>query len=141
MTVLHAEHRAEGCKHVVAIVDDDKAIRETLSFVLQDEGYETVTAADGREAIDALRQTGARRPCLILLDLMMPIMTGTQFHEEQQLDPALASIPVCLLSADGDLPRKAAAMDCEFLAKPMLIDQVLDLVHRHCATTAANPGE
>jgi FixJ family two-component response regulator len=47
-------------------------------------------------------------------------------------DPLLGSIAVCLISADGDLPNKAAALGCEFLEKPVLIEQIFDVIERHC---------
>ena len=126
------------CRRLVAIVDDDEAIRETLSFLLQDEGYETTMLSDGREALDSLRADPSKRPCLILLDVMMPIMTGPECYAELQKDPALATIPVCLLSADRDLRQKATALGCPFLAKPVLIEQILEVVERHCG--AAKPA-
>jgi CheY-like chemotaxis protein len=117
---------------VVVVVDDDPDIRGTLEDFLGEEGYGVVTAGDGREALEKLRLGTTPRPCLILLDLMMPVMNGTQFCREQQADPALASIPVCLVSADGDLPGKARALGCEFLEKPVLIQRIFDVIERHC---------
>ena len=122
-----------GCHHLIGVIDDDTGIRETLSEILADEGYEVLAAQDGRDALRQLRSEGAHKPCLILLDLMMPVMTGAQFYREQQADSSLKSIPICLLSADGDLASKAAELGVQFMAKPVRIEAVLDVVHRHCA--------
>ncbi len=125
---------AEGCEKTVVVVDDDSAIREALADLLGDEGYSVVTAADGQKALDALRTPPPARPCLILLDLMMPVMSGAQFYREQQGDPELKSIPVCVLSADGNVREKAASFGGEYLAKPVRIEDVLTVVERHCKT-------
>ena len=120
------------CKRLIVVVDDDAGIRDTLADLLDLEGYQITTAADGREALIKLRRTGADTPCLILLDLMMPVMTGPEFRVQQQNDPHLGSIPVCILSADAEGRSKANALGCEFLAKPVRIEQVLAVIARHC---------
>ena len=93
---------AGPCQRLIGIVDDDHGIRETLSEILTDEGYEVLAAPDGREALQQLRREGTPRPCLILLDLMMPVMNGAQFYREKQADSALSSIPVYLHCARHD---------------------------------------
>jgi CheY-like chemotaxis protein len=117
---------------LVLIVDDDLAIREALGDVLRDEGYEVLIAADGQDALDKLRQSG-EAPCIILLDLMMPIMTGSQFYAEQQRDPSLRDIPVVVISADGNLRQKAQPFGGRYLAKPVKVDAVLNVVEQNCA--------
>ncbi len=117
---------------LLLIIDDDPAIRETLADLLHDEGYVVMTAVNGRDALTRLRASGAR-PCLILLDLMMPIMSGTEFYDELRHDPELADIPVVVISADGNARRKVAAMGSQFLPKPVKFDTVLDAVETHCA--------
>ena len=118
--------------HLVLVVDDDPDIRESLSEVLTDEGYQVVTAVDGRDALAKLRGEGAAAS-VILLDLMMPVMSGVQFYAEKQRDPQLSPIPVVVVSADGSVRQKAALLGGEFIAKPVRIEQVLDAVQRHCA--------
>jgi CheY-like chemotaxis protein len=117
---------------VLLVVDDDAAIRETLADLLRDEGYVVVTASNGQEALDRLHESGDP-PCLIILDLMMPIMSGDEFYREKQADPQLADIPVVVISADHNLPRKATKFGGEYLAKPVKLDVVIDTVERHCA--------
>src|SRR5262245_22499124 len=84
----------EGC---ILIVDDDSDLRETIREVLDDEGYETAAAGNGAEALAWLRE--APLPALILLDLMMPLMDGWRFREEQLKDDRIAAIPVIVMTA------------------------------------------
>jgi CheY-like chemotaxis protein len=123
------------CERVVLVVDDDPAIREALADLLGDEGYRVVTAMNGVEALDKLRAPAQARPCVILLDLMMPLMNGHQFFAEQQQDAALASIPIVVISADGGVRQKAASFGGEYLAKPVRIETVLEVVERHCSAS------
>src|ERR1700682_362753 len=99
--VRHASPRA------ALIVEDDASIREAIAEVLRSEGYEASSCGHGREALEYLRD--GHHPDVILLDLMMPVMDGWEFRIEQRKDPALATIPVVALSADGT--PKAAAID------------------------------
>jgi CheY-like chemotaxis protein len=121
------------CEKVVLVVDDDKAIRESLAELIEEEGYAVITATNGRDALAKLRADPPRRPCLILLDLMMPVMNGPEFYREQQNDPDLSSIPVVVISADGNVSTKAKPFGGEFLAKPIRFDTVLKTIERHCA--------
>jgi CheY-like chemotaxis protein len=115
----------------VLIVEDDLDIRDTLALILRGKGYSVAGAANGEEALAYLRH--AAQPCLILLDLMMPVMDGTQFRTEQQKDPELADIPVVVVSADGAVHQKAASIGAAAsLKKPIDLDVLLDLVGRFC---------
>jgi CheY-like chemotaxis protein len=120
------------CQREILIVDDDASIRESLADVLGDEGYRVQTATNGAEALNLLRAAAEHRPCVILLDLMMPVMNGQEFYAEQQRDPALCSIPVVVISADRDLALKVSGIHGEFLPKPVRLDTVLDVLGRHC---------
>jgi CheY-like chemotaxis protein len=81
----------------VLVVDDDPLIRDTMSEILVESGYQVLTAAHGGEALDLLRK--GPRPGAIILDLMMPVMDGWQFLEEKSRDDALAPIPVLIHTA------------------------------------------
>jgi CheY-like chemotaxis protein len=118
------------CRSSVLIVDDDLDIREALLDVLTDHGYTADAVANGREALEYL-QRGAR-PCLILLDLMMPVMNGSQFRAVQLQDPELREVPVLLISAGNDVEQRSQALDTESLRKPLDIDRLLAVVARHC---------
>jgi CheY-like chemotaxis protein len=112
----------------VFVVDDDPEILEVMRDVLEDEGYWVGTAGHGGEALAKLRAS-AVPPCVILLDLMMPVMDGWAFRAEQSRDPALGSIPVVVLSADATIRDKITALRASgFLKKPFRMQELLDTV-------------
>ena len=115
----------------VLVVDDDRDIRDSLVEALEDHGHRAVGAANGREALDVLR-TSAEPPCLILLDLMMPVMDGREFREQQVQSPALADIPVIVISAYNDVGEQARALGVDHLRKPLAMRGLLDAVRRYC---------
>ncbi len=122
----------------VLLVEDDHNIREALLDALAAEGYRVHCAANGREALSALKSC---TPQLILLDLMMPVMDGWQFRSEQQRDPSLARIPVIVISADHRLKDKVSALAVDaFLAKPFELDTLLATVDRYCGEAAEGAG-
>jgi CheY-like chemotaxis protein len=113
----------------VLVVDDDADIRIALCELLEHEGYRTATAANGQEALRLL--TSGERPCIILLDLMMPVMDGWQFLEQQRKDPALATIPVVVVTAAGN--RIGERLEgITILEKPFKLADVLVSVERNC---------
>ena len=115
----------------VLVVDDDVDIRETVTGALQEEGYEVASAGNGREALAYLQSPGAKRPHLILLDLMMPIMSGSEFRAAQEADPSLSAIPVVLVSASGDVSARADSMRVAgVVRKPLSLDILIDHVER-----------
>jgi CheY-like chemotaxis protein len=117
-------------RHRVLIVDDDHDIRATLHEILSDEGYDVASAANGSDALRLLRSGIA--PCVILLDLMMPIMDGWQFRAQQLGDPTLAAVPVVVLSADANVEKKSARLSASgCIRKPIDLDALLDVVARH----------
>jgi DNA-binding response OmpR family regulator len=113
----------------VLIVEDDADLREMMAKLLTLEGFRAHTAANGREALDYLRDGG--RPEVILLDLMMPIMDGWAFRHEQQHDPELSDVPVVVLSTI-DRGRAPEITADEFLKKPLDFDSLLAVVRRYC---------
>lgn len=80
----------------ILLVEDSPVVSGAMKMVLEWEGYQVACAANGREALDHLRN--AARPSVILLDLNMPVMNGWEFREELKHDPELASIPVVAVS-------------------------------------------
>jgi CheY-like chemotaxis protein len=114
------------------IVEDNAATREALALLLEAAGHAVATATDGRQALDYLR--AHQPPCLVLLDLMMPVMDGWQFLEERRRDPALAVIPVVLFTAaDSVGPAYARRLGAEaVIHKPAEPDALLDVVGRYC---------
>ena len=113
----------------VLIVEDDADLREMVAQLLYLEGFHTAAVANGREALDYLRHEDA--PDLILLDLMMPVMDGWEFRRRQQADPALADVPVIVLSA-LDQHRTVGVTANAVLKKPLDLDRLLKLVRSYC---------
>jgi len=111
-------------------VEDDSAIRESLGEALQEDGFEVVAAANGREALEHLRN-GAR-PSAILLDLMMPVMDGWDFRRAQLDDPSLRDIPVVVVSASGFSPETIRTQfgDVELIPKPVPYLELLEALGR-----------
>jgi two-component system chemotaxis response regulator CheY len=115
----------------ILIVEDDVAIRDALTLILEDEGYAVVGAPNGLEALRHLKENGP--PDLIVLDLMMPIMDGWQFSKEQQQDPSLKDVPVVVLSANGNVGQKASLLGAVgFLQKPVEVPDLLEVIQRCC---------
>ena len=83
-------------KKKILIVDDEPDIVSYLEMVLQDQGYETTTAGNGNEALEAVKRD---RPDLVTLDITMPEASGTRFYKEIRLDPELSTIPVIIVTA------------------------------------------
>lgn len=119
-----------ACKDVL-IIDDDSGIRETLRDLLELEGFRVTTAINGLEGLQRLQQLV---PCLILLDLMMPIMNGWEFLQRLKTDhnEILAAGRVAVLSAATYDSSELQAYGCSIHAKPMQIQRLLEVVHGHC---------
>jgi CheY-like chemotaxis protein len=117
--------------HRILVVEDDADVRGALAVVLESQGYDVVEAGDGHEALRRLR-SGAS-VCLILLDIFMPGMDGWTFRTEQMKDPALAGIPVLVITADSSAARTALAGGAiSAMTKPIEFDRLLRLVEQHC---------
>jgi CheY-like chemotaxis protein len=109
----------------VLVVDDDADIREAVVEALADAGYPVVQAANGVEALHEMRTVA---PCLVFLDLMMPVMDGWEVVAQMDRDPSLAGVPVCVVSAhDKDPPRNVRV-----LRKPVSLQALLDTVAAYC---------
>lgn len=117
--------------HLVLVVEDDLDIRASIVDLLDDHGYRAYGAENGAEALDVLRM-GEAVPCLILLDLMMPIMDGETFYSELLKDPRWSAIPVVLMSAYRDVAERAGRLKIAHLVKPIGVDELLDTTRRYC---------
>jgi CheY-like chemotaxis protein len=114
----------------VLVVDDDPNIRRMMVAALKRDGYLFSEAANGREALDLMR---ADKPDVVVLDLMMPVLSGWDVLQEREQDATLAKIPVIIVSANR-APEIAKAVDkgiCAFLPKPFDIG-VLSALVRSC---------
>jgi CheY-like chemotaxis protein len=111
----------------ILLVEDDYDVREALAETLRDQGYAVECVGDGQEALEYLR--GGGRPGLILLDLMMPRMSGSEFRMVQKIDPDLQHFPVVLLSADGRMEEKARTLETAgAVRKPIDLPELLAVI-------------
>ena len=113
----------------VLIVEDDMDVRELMNVLLTNHGFETMTATNGREALEQMRH---RRPCLVLLDLMMPIMDGWEFRAEQLREPSLADVPVVCVTAVAEHAEMVQRLRAPCLRKPIEFRALLEAVEGAC---------
>ncbi|HEX5475180.1 MAG TPA: response regulator [Vicinamibacterales bacterium] len=114
----------------VMIVEDDRDTREMLGRFLELEGFTVQTASNGRQALDTLK-TGPRA-CVILLDLMMPVMDGWQFRAAQTQDPGLSSIPVVVVTAAGQRDHVPPIDADAWLSKPVDLERLVRTLDPFC---------
>ena len=122
----------------ILIVDDDSDVRRALTELLEDEGYAVAGAANGRAALDMMRD--GIRPSIILLDLMMPGMNGWDFRSAQLRDPELSAVPVVVVTASGfnqDAIRTELG-SIELVPKPIQPTKLLDIIERLTASPPAS---
>ena len=125
---------------LVLLVDDDQGIRDALSELLRDEGFSVATAANGEEALSWLR---AERPtsCIVVLDLMMPVMGGSDFLRAKRADATLTGLPVLVLTATGaPLPIDQMADIKGRLAKPIVLPDLMAAL-ASCGHASAPSGK
>jgi DNA-binding response OmpR family regulator len=109
----------------ILVVDDEPQVVWMLQFSLEAEGYQTLSARDGRAALDEVRE---HHPSVVLLDIMMPVMDGWAFLEELQALPADERPRVIVVSARSSLRDRAKAAELgadAFVAKPFNVDDLL----------------
>ena len=114
----------------VLVVDDEPLIAMALEAALEDAGYAVVTAANGRQGLERLAE--APRPDLVLLDMMMPVMNGPAMLAAMAADPALAGIPVVVLSSLPEEAIRARVGEgvAAILLKPCTAERVLEAIAR-----------
>src|ERR1051326_8032969 len=123
----------ERCR--VLLVEDDGELRDAIGRALESEGYEVLLGSDGEEAFAHLK--AGVRPCVILLDLMMPGMDGWRFMEEVRLHPGFRRLPIVVVSAYGTPDGGRSLGAAGYLKKPFGLDPLLDVVSHHCPAPAA----
>jgi CheY-like chemotaxis protein len=115
----------------VLVIDDNPDILEGLGTLFRQEGFPVVLSSNGRDALTLL-QAGLR-PCIIVMDLMMPVMNGFEFREAQLRDPALAHIPIIACSGVTDPAETATHLGAKALVhKPAKSEHLVALVRKHC---------
>lgn len=112
----------------VLIVEDDDAIRYSLSELIRSEGYLVHTARNGKEALEII--PGLTCPTLILTDLMMPELSGWDLLKRVRADDRLAQLPIIVMSAVADYHDLSAAN--AVIKKPYNLEAVLKAVREHC---------
>ena len=117
----------------VLVIDDDADTRELLDEALARAGYTVVTASNGQEALALLRSI---RPEMILLDIQMPVMDGSEFREAQRRDHDLIKIPTVVMTGSKEEPLLDIAV-VETLTKPFRTKELLAVVRRHCDPPAS----
>jgi CheY-like chemotaxis protein len=123
---LHLDHTV---KRSVLIVEDHRIIREGMVQALAYEGFDSIPAANGQEALDYLRSGG--HASVIVLDLTMPVMNGWMFRQQQQGDPRLAHIPTIVLSGTESRPF-GSDTPAAILQKPVDLRMLLPLLEAFC---------
>ena len=121
-------------KKTILIVDDDEDILAAVAGALEDEGYHPVCVTNGAAALEYLKSSPP--PCMILLDLMMPVMDGWTFRDEQQREPEWARICTTVMTAFKNLQQRAVAAD-HFLPKPLRVEALLQVVEQCCGVDGA----
>jgi CheY-like chemotaxis protein len=119
--------------HSILVVEDDEGIRESMRDLLELEGYEVQTAENGEIGLRMIEDLES--PCVILLDLMMPVMDGWQFLQALRdgADPERARIPVIVVSAAADVADVKSRFGCDVMSKPVDVDRLLDTTRRVCS--------
>ena len=113
---------------LILIVDDDPTIRSVLEALLDDEGFRPITAANGREAVNLVN---SEAPSLVLMDLMMPIMSGVDAIRQLKTDPSTADIPIIAMSAGFILRESISDLLADsIISKPFDLDALVATIHQ-----------
>jgi CheY-like chemotaxis protein len=125
-------NKPESKSKYVLIVDNELELRSSIAEFLRDEGFSVREASHGQEALDMLRSQ-VQKPCLILLDYMMPILDGAGFRKIQLEDPSISSIPVVLMSAGRFSDDIVELLSLQAIVnKPIDLDVLIAIVGKHC---------
>ncbi|MHA7634501.1 response regulator [Corallococcus sp. M7] len=119
-------------RSIILIVDDEPDLREVVAELLEMEDYTVLQAANGQAALDVLAANA--QPCLVLLDLMMPVMDGHEFLHRLREDERYRELPVLMLTAH--FSAKVPPGTVGLLRKPVDIAELLAMVARHCPAAA-----
>jgi CheY-like chemotaxis protein len=115
---------------LVLLVDDDPLGRESLSELLDAKGYSVLEAENGQTALEVLKKT-PYFPCLIVLDLTMPVMDGREFLKLRAVDPILRDIPVVVVSGNMPSGEPLVGIDA-YLRNPVKVDRLIEVIDQHC---------
>jgi CheY-like chemotaxis protein len=132
-TAFSQAGEALAVSRFILLVEDDEDIRTDVQEMLEISGYPTVTATDGADALRKLE--GSPQPALIVLDLMMPVMDGWQLRQALREQPALAEIPIVVLSGAAGVHHEARELGAVgYFTKPFSMRSLLETIERHWPT-------
>ena len=118
-------------EHRILLVEDDEDIAGAMTDLLEGEGYPVTHVSDGEEALHALHQ--GLNPCLIVLDLFMPGMSGIEFRRVQRSDPSISQVPVIVVSGVANMAKETRSMDvARCFTKPVDVPALLGAVNELC---------
>jgi CheY-like chemotaxis protein len=124
-----------GHEDIILVVEDDEDLRDSLCMLLEAEGFRAVGVVHGLEALEYLQAHAP--PCVILLDLMMPVMSGGEFRARQRADALLARVPTIVVSAMDLAHQQVQAMEAAgYLTKPVDPKQLTWAIRQHCRAAA-----
>jgi DNA-binding response OmpR family regulator len=118
---------------VILLAEDDEDVREMLAFTLSSRGFAVETVGDGGAVLESIART---RPCLIILDLVMPVMTGQEVLAQMKAR-RMDDVPVCVISALGG-PTPPEAVAC--LCKPFEVAEVVSIAAKYCRHEPVDPA-
>jgi CheY-like chemotaxis protein len=119
-----------SCRRIL-IIEDDYDIRVALKEILEWEGFQVLTAANGKEGLEVLEQHAD--PCLIILDIMMPIMNGWDFLKRFKTSGMSRRYPILIASASPEVGPRLRSEGLAFLPKPLDVDSLVNYVKAHSA--------
>ena len=122
-------------QRTVLVVEDDRDIRETLVEALGEEGYTVMSAKNGREALDLLPAING--PFAVVLDILMPVMSGREFYETMRRDPRFARVPVLVSTSNPSRAPSGALI----MRKPVPLPTLLSTVHSFFDEPAPDGGD
>lgn len=122
-----ARNQTDKEAKLILIVDDEVDITNTFAMLFGFHGYKTITAPDGRAALDLVKK---QRPDVIISDCMMPTMSGVEFSRHVRADPVMNDIPIILMSAAPGKYDLSEFPDLVFMQKPFRFADLLAEVGR-----------
>jgi CheY-like chemotaxis protein len=120
----------------VLVVEDDDDLRHVVTQTLERKAFVVIGARDGQEALEQLERHGQIK--LVLLDLMMPRMSGWEFRRRQLADPRFAGVPVVVMTATTSLDEAAIQAD-DILRKPLSLSSLVATIERHLSRVVGKP--
>jgi CheY-like chemotaxis protein len=121
----------EPARHSVLVLEDDQDVAQTIGELIEDQGYRAICVDNGREALAVLEK---ERPCLMLVDVFMPIMNGIEFLRIVKARPPLADIPRVIMTAAND-HMIGVKEDVSVLYKPVDFDALKRMLEKYCQPT------